>query len=209
MLAYRPLRGGSAIYNHKAEEYATLGFLARRKDAPPNDPDRWMVTAFHSIQGQINRAVADGEDIFQPFGDRPGDVVARIDLARCNQALDVAACRVMAEIETTNEILGIGVPSPPKPAYVGLRVMKSGLLTGVTEGIVAEVHDDRLIITPVGNYPDDYMLTGRGDSGALWVDVESRSAVALHIQGDLQGPEKAIAVPIQLALDTADLECIA
>jgi hypothetical protein len=87
-------------------------------------------------------------------------------------------------------------------------VCKSGLATGVTEGIIDEVEDSRVIIKPLSGFPETYNLSDVGDSGALWVERETQQAVALHTSGNQDGQELAIAVPIRLVLETLGLEIV-
>ena len=82
-------------------------------------------------------------------------------------------------------------------------VMKSGLMTGVTEGRISAINGNRVTISPKRGFPDKYNLSGAGDSGSLWIEQTTRRAVALHIQGNRPGgPEEAMGVPIHLVLNT-------
>ena len=205
---FRPLRGGVAIYNRQAAEYGTLGFIARPAADAPNQDERWIVTAYHVLLGTQRRTAADGEELYQPYDSDPARAVARFVVGRADAATDCATCRIVAGIAGAGEILGLGrVGGPIEPAR-GMYVTKSGVATGVTEGIIEEVRDDRVYIRTLDGFPEDYSLSDTGDSGALWVDRDTHRAVALHTRGNAGGGEFAIALPIELVLTTLGLEVV-
>lgn len=67
-------------------------------------------------------------------------------------------------------ILGIGTPTAPIPPATGMRVIKSGRSTEITEGIISSVTGGKVEITLRPGYPDAYALSEPGDSGAVWLD---------------------------------------
>ena len=208
-LAYRPLRGGIEIYNTTADESATLGFVAKSAGAAVGDTERWIVTALHALTGVKRQTVEDGEPLYQPFPKGDGvQPVAHAVVDRVDAGLDCAACRISDGVEAVGDILGLGPPGALKPPFVGMHVVKSGLATGVTEGVISAIGGDRLTIIPPRGFPQDYSLTDSGDSGALWVERGTGRAVALHTGGNAGGAEEATATPIELVLRSLRLELI-
>ena len=76
-----------------------------------------------------------------------------------------------------------------------MQVIKSGAVTGVTEGTITDVLAGRVEIEPVG-LPDDYQMNDEGDSGAVWLLKGSHRPVVLH-QGGSAGPRRfAYGMPV-------------
>jgi hypothetical protein len=71
-----------------------------------------------------------------------------------------------------------------KPPVVGLKVIKSGLGTGVTRGIIDGTDGVQFSVVVDSEFPPPGRLAGKGDSGALWLDRQTRSAVGVHFQSD-------------------------
>jgi len=89
------------------------------------------------------------------------------------------------------------------PAVVGHAVYKDGAATGRTWGTITERRDNGLIVVRPLPFPplgvQDYEISAAGDSGAIWRDVYTHAAVALHTAGDNReglGYEAAYAVPM-------------
>jgi hypothetical protein len=105
-------------------------------------------------------------------------------------------------------VAGAATPAPR------MRVTKSGRTTGVTWGIVSSILPGRMI-----SYADGLprivrdiwaiepeligdRVSGRGDSGAMWLDAESRRAVGLHFAGEsYPHPPRALAMGMPAVLD--------
>ena len=175
---FRPLRGGIEVWNPKLEEAGTLGFLAT--DAG-GGPGLWLVSCYHVLVGGQDREPVNGEPIRQPCVDCVG--VAAVDDSRADRHLDCAAARLLTGVEAVAEALGLGPIRVPAEPSVGMRVVKSGATTGVTEGIIDTVDGDRVIVGRITGFDSEYELCGPGDSGALWLERESRSPVAVHGRG--------------------------
>ena len=87
------------------------------------------------------------------------------------------------------EINGIGLPKGTIAPVRGMKVMKSGRTTGLTEGEIKDVHF-RFTLSYQGvgdvNYTDQVLCsryTAPGDSGSLVIDKDSGMAVGLHFAG--------------------------
>jgi hypothetical protein len=186
-LSYRPLRGGVAIANpENASEPGTLGLIATS-----DGDDRWIVSCYHVLARSGGGGFAAGEPIFQPYRSPVSQPVAETVTGRADPGIDCMAARVFLGVETTSEIVGLGPLQAPIEPVRGMRVLKSGIETGVTEGVVRSVDGDRVVIAVPPGFPERYDLSGRGDSGAVWVLRESGAPVALHIAGNDTGQEIA------------------
>lgn len=168
---FRPLIGGAGILNPVTGLPGTIGFIAVHIASL----QQYLVSARHVL---IAAASVDGEPVFQS---RPADgSVATIELARSHVALDCAAAALAPGIGGDPTVLGIGPVGPPAVPTIGQRLIKSGMSTGVTEGVVGAVQNGVVRIDAPAGFPAGYQLSGPGDSGALWVERDTRRAVALH-----------------------------
>jgi hypothetical protein len=86
-----------------------------------------------------------------------------------------------------------------------MRVIKSGVATGITEGTVRTIIGTDVVIEIPPPFPAEYDLSEQGDSGALWVTRDTRAPVALHRSGNDTGQERATATPISAVLQTLNL----
>lgn len=204
---FRPLRGGIAIHNPNSSPnggpYGTLGFVATSDGS-----DRWLVSCYH-VLCRLQGAMPPGnvEQVYQPFFPMTPTPVGIVTPDRADEALDCAAALIPGG-QAVGEILGIGRLGPPADPVAGMRVIKSGAETGVTEAVVLSVAGNEVeIVQP--DFPIDYDLSSGGDSGALWVDAATMSPVAMHYRGNEQGTrERAFARPIKAVLDALKLKML-
>ena len=153
---------------------------------------------------------ADGEPIFHPFGTNPQDAVAHLVAGRADKGLDCAAARVVPGHETRSWLLELGRPGPIVQPRVGMRVIKSGIKTGVTEGEIVAITGDVVEIRAPQGYPGSYDLSQRGDSGSIWCSCDIQDGtlpmVALHTGGNVTGPEKAHGVLMEVVFRQLGLQ---
>jgi hypothetical protein len=120
-----------------------------------------------------------------------------------NARLDIAAALILPNVGVSADILEMhqlrGVTEP----VLGMRVIKSGAETGVTEGVITDMSDELVTIESPDHMPEGYVLCDHGDSGALWVDAGSGQAVALHFMG--RNGDTAYARPLPLVLASLGL----
>lgn len=200
---YRPLRGGIAIQNPVVKNLGTLGCVATSDGA-----DRWIVSCYH-VLCRLNGVFPPGatEPICQPYDIRDPNPVAFISDARIDAILDCAAALV-PNGAAIGEILGISKLSAPIPAITGMRVIKSGAETGITEGRVVSVAGNEVEIAPLG-LPADYDLSEGGDSGAIWIDAASNAPIALHYKGSEWGtPTRAFGKSMTAVLNQLNLRLL-
>ncbi len=185
------------MVNPQVKHPGTLGFVAVDEVDPTQ---RFLVSSYHVLVRLQGQPGVEGEPIFQPSNQGQSSEVAFVDLSRADPRLDCAAARVADNIQASRGILGLGQPGTPRLAQVGMRVVKSGLSTGVTEGVVKAVSGDLVRLEPPEGFPEDYELSDAGDSGALWLEIQTRTPVALHVRGNPDGPEWAEGIAIQQVL---------
>ncbi len=192
-LPFRPLRPSTLIYNPAAQEAGSIGCFGTTDGL-----DAWIVSCHHVLIGG-DAAVA--QAVFQPTDADGAAPVADTGLVRALADLDVAAVRVGLGIEVLNTIAGLGpIPADIAPAAPGMRVVKLGATTGLTEGEISDVEDDRIRIVPPPGFPRGYRLSAPGDSGALWLELGTLRPVGLHYQGSAGGNAVAYARPLAEAL---------
>lgn len=175
---FRPLRGGIEIFNPRVARPGTLGMIATSDGV-----DRWIVSCFHVLCTPDQAA----DPIYQPIDD-PDKLVAAVDPGRADRAADLAAARVTGGVDAVAEILGLPPIGAPLEPEEGMRVLKSGAVTGVTEGVVTLATPARVEIELL-DLPSDYELSDEGDSGAVWVTRAGARPVALH-QGGAVSPRR-------------------
>lgn len=203
ILSYSPLIGGIAIANpnNNGGETGTLGCIATR-----NGTDRWCISCYH-VLCRMSGVMPPGieEQIVLNF-DPALPVIGESSAHFADEALDCAAARIRT-IPTEGRIFGIGRLSQPTPPVVGMRVLKSGAATGITEGVVASISPGEVIIV-APSFPVNYALSKAGDSGAVWVDAASNSPVVLH-RGDRNiGIPEAFGPAIVDVLGVLDLKVV-
>ena len=174
-LQYRPLISGTSIINARVNEPGTIGYVAR-----DNTGTHWIVSCYHVLcEVNLGPYVGD-EPIYQPAAATAQNLIATTSSGRANRLLDCAAAQCAPGQQGVNYQLGIGPTALPVAPAVGMRVVKAGAESGVTEGEIITVNGNDVVIRVVSNYPVGYEISVPGDSGSLWVEQQSRSPVALH-----------------------------
>jgi hypothetical protein len=199
-LTFRPLQGGIEIINPANDRPGTLGAIAT------DGTDRYALSCYHVLCRPNGGPFVDGESVMQSLTQRAGSPIGNIFAANASAALDCAAARVTPGVASAGRILGLPRLAQPIAPVAGMRVLKSGYLTGVTEGEVVRVQGDEVEIGRPRGYPPQYEPSDFGDSGALWVERGSGSPVAMHT--GVSPGANAIGVSIQAVLHTLGLQLI-
>jgi hypothetical protein len=105
-----------------------------------------------------------------------------------------------------------GSLSPPTDPVVGMRVLKSGVQTGITEAEIIEVDPTgRIQLDRPAPFPGSaggsaaYGICDVGDSGAVWVERETLAPVALHT-GTLPLAGTGAGISLRVALQSLGLQ---
>jgi hypothetical protein len=163
--------------------------------------DRWLLTCHH-VLAHANGTLAPTDRVFQP--NAANGVVATLAGALFDQSLDCAAA--LLSVPASNEVLGLGTLAPATSPTAGMKVIKSGWKTGVSEGVIQTVNGTDVIIERLPGYPLDYLVAASGDSGAVWVEASTLAPVALHKQESAVGPHRAFATDIGAVLAALNLQ---
>jgi len=177
---HRPLISGIKIVNAVTGSPGTLGCIGLDSADKP-----WIVSCYHVLAR--NRQAIDppgnDESILQSTPDRGGGVVAHTRTDKMNAALDYAAALIVPAIGVSSSVIELTKLDRVALAMVGMLVVKSGAETGVTIGIVTDVTDTLITIGSPAIVPDGYVLSDRGDSGAIWLEIDTGRAIGLHFSG--------------------------
>jgi len=187
--AYRPLRGGIAIMNPFVGELGTLGMIVTS-----DGTDRWLLSALHVLAPPTG--ATDGQPIYQPVRGGSETPIAVTQSDRVSTTFDAAAALVDDGIDSVTEVLQFGSVLGVSSPAAGMRVVKSGLATGVTEGVIESVTGSWVQIRVLPGFPSKYQLSEPGDSGSIWINQATGRAVALHVTGSDTGVEVAWARPL-------------
>jgi hypothetical protein len=211
------MQPGLSIGNLRSGSTGTLGAIVANSDGSQT----FMLSNWHVLCGGVEAAA--GDQISQPgpfdLGSNPPRPVATLERwLRLSEHYDAALARLASDTSFNEELFGTTVqPEGVIAPALGLPVVKSGSVSGVTYGVVDGV---------AGSYQLDYSQFGdgpewmsgfrivqdpahpgplslEGDSGALWVDSTRTLAVGLHFAGEDEaspGGGYALAHPISEVL---------
>ncbi len=201
-MTYRPLIGGIGIFNPAIRRIGTLGMIVH----DPVSDKRWMISASHVLVPGPSDGDAASYEIFQPIDGMPPVAMQHPEMVDLN--LDCAAALIEPTIQSEESIVEIPFLNSLAVAVEGVRVIKSGYATGVTEGIIRRVNGDQVEIESPPTYPVEYELSEQGDSGAIWLERSTCSPVAMHVRGNTTGVERAYAIRIQAVFNALDLPLV-
>ena len=213
--AFSPMQGGISVagagmaFGH----FGTLGGkVIDRKTREAMILSNWHVLV-------ASWGMSPGSAVFQPNRGEPSDLVARLTRDGLGHHVDAAVATLTNSRRLENNQLGIGAVTGSDQAQFEMRVIKSGVRTGVTNGVITGT-DGRLsyryngipiVIRGVVHIASldgqDQLISNGGDSGSWWLDQDSRKAVALHFAGDATSERKyALAINMPLVLDTLGVD---
>jgi hypothetical protein len=210
----RPVVGGISVSPLNAPFVGTLGCFVARKDG---DSDVLFALSNNHVFADVD-GLPKGTAIVQPgpeapsFATDPADVFATLDTAipihfpaqpndPVTNHFDAAIALVTNQtIIKRRQIFGINYdPTTVAAPTPGMRVMKAGRTSGVTQGTISAVHVRGVQVdygTPaahrIATYDDVVTIIGDngqpfsvpGDSGSVVVEMDSNHPVALLFAGD-------------------------
>jgi len=215
-----PIQPGVSIGNVARQSTGTLGAFVRDVSSGRS----CLLSNWHVLSGSTQ--AVEGESISQPgprhLGNHPPHPVAKLlRWSDLSHGIDAAIAVLDPALALDRLPFGFTLPAVGTAnPEVGMRVVKSGVVTGVTHGLVDGIEGSypmdytgfgdtrrwmdgvRLIVDP-GAKDDEISLAG--DSGAVWIDVATNLAVGLHFAGeDGLGPlaEYALAHPLPRVLSS-------
>ena len=188
-----PLLAGVQIQNTMMPFVGTLGMIVF-------DRDNLQPLAMSCHHVMVRTPAVASDPIAQPAAGLPTDVLGTV--VRSDQSLDCAVCRLGTRSFLLEVFSLSGPAGPPTPARIGMHVVKSGLTTGVTFGIIDGVRIDGFSVVPGSAPPASGEMSLPGDSGSAWLELTTNRAVGLHFAGNRPGePERASAKHILPVLD--------
>lgn len=191
------LQPGISVGSRKQGTTGTLGALVR--DLHSQQP--CLLSNWHVLCGGPE-ALA-GDEIVQPgpMDMADGRTVAILERwLRLGEQFDAAVARLAEGAAMSGQLFQTQfTPTATKPPAIGMRLIKSGAVSGVTHARIDGINGSyRLDYTGFGDapqwmqgfrlVPDDgapsNALSLPGDSGSLWIDNADGAAVGLHFAGE-------------------------
>ncbi len=191
-----PLVAGVSVANARVSA-GTLGAIVWDRE----DCQVCILSNWHVLCGSTDCEV--GESILQPGkfdGGRSSDEVARLKRWRLDVDADAALANLTGARSDTRDVLEWEPIKGVEAPKLGMKVIKSGRTTGLTEGIIdgvglstrlnygggtVQAFKDQIHIVPRPPWPSiDYEVSKGGDSGSVWINEATGKAVGLHFAGE-------------------------
>jgi hypothetical protein len=207
------LQPGISVGNLKLRTTGTLGAIVT--DLTTNEIS--LLSNWHVLCGGPEALAND--EITQPGPmdfNQPRTVAQLTRWLRLSEQFDAAIARLTADVRSDGKLFNTEFqPTSTIPPALGMRVLKSGAVSGVTRAMIDGIAGSyRLDYTGFGDAPkwmEGFRLVQdsdapakaislEGDSGSLWVDSTGTQAIGLHFAGeDDDSPlnDYALAHPIQ------------
>jgi len=212
---FNPLRGGISISNEWFFNYGTLGGWVRDLETGQD----MLMSNWHVLAG--TSLARRGLRIYQPGTGDGGwrlNTIARLERHGMDQGIDAAVASLTGARQVVNDSLGIGPVTGPGAPVLGMRVVKSGRASGVTQGIITGVEGlqtlqyrgfSRVVrhVVHIAQAPEGGQISAPGDSGSWWLDAATRQAVGLHFAGD-DDPEYGLAIAMPETLAALNVEIV-
>jgi hypothetical protein len=195
----RVIQPGVSVGNLKQQTTGTLGAIV----SDLTTQDRYILSNWHVLCGGPEAAV--GDMISQPgpmdLGSNPAKEVAKLERwLRLSEQFDAALGRLADGIELSDQLFDTAIrPTATTAPALGMLVIKSGAVSGITQALVDGVFGSyRIDYTGFGDGPEwmagfrlvpdmatpTTALSLEGDSGSLWVEQSTGRAVGLHFAGE-------------------------
>ncbi len=201
-LPFPVLRGGIRILNPANGHPGTLGLICTA-----NGTDRWILSCYHVLCRLEGAPFTPGEPIYQPTED-PANLVARLVAGMADPVRDFAAALIEPGRPAAADIIGMPFLGTPEDPVAGMEVLKSGMMSGVTTGVITSVSGDVVRVEPAEGFPEEYSLSQPGDSGAIWVSRRTCAPVAMNFAGEDTGAAFARGIAIRTVLASLNLAAV-
>jgi hypothetical protein len=192
-----PLQPGISIGNQKRQTTGTLGPIVRDL----NNQNLCLLSNWHVLCGGPEARANDEITQPGPMDFNNGPTVALLERwLKLGEQFDAALARLAPGSHANGQLFDtIYRPSATKAPTLGMRLVKSGAVSGVTHAKIDGVSGSywldytqfgdgpqwmqgfRLIPDPASPTP---AVSLPGDSGSLWVDGADGAAVGLHFAGE-------------------------
>jgi hypothetical protein len=192
-----PLQPGISIGSRKQLTTGTLGAVVRDL----SNQNLCLLSNWHVLCGGPEARPEDEITQPGPMDFNNGPTVALLERwLRLGEQFDAALARLSPGGHANDQLFNTTYrPAKTKAPAVGMRLVKSGAVSGVTQAVVDGVSGSyRLDYTEYGDgpqwmqgfrlVPDSTLPSGAislpGDSGSLWIDSADGAAVGLHFAGE-------------------------
>lgn len=191
-----PVIGGVRIRNVNKPTGGTLGMVVLHRDTlrPLGLSNYHVMQRTPAVAGDLISQPGDGVNILGP-------VVAS------DKALDCAVC-ALGSRASSFDIYGLDPVSGWTVARLGMKVVKSGISSGVTFGVVDGLNAQRISVMPGSAPAASGEVSLPGDSGSIWLEMATGRAVGLHYAGNTEGgpgSERASAKRIEQVLNRLNI----
>ena len=190
---HNPVIGGVQIMNTSRTGAGTLGMIVMKRGS-------LQLMGLSNYHVMCRTPLVRTDVISQPGSPAAVDLLGPV--VASDKTLDCAIC-ALGTRPSSFDIYGVGAPTGSMRPRIGMKVVKSGLTTGVTWGRVDGVGSGSFSVVPDTSVPAGGEMSLPGDSGSIWMELATNVAVGLHYAGE--GPtdpvERAMAKPIDAVLD--------
>jgi hypothetical protein len=166
--------GGVQIMNTSKTGAGTLGMIVL-------DRDNLQPLGISNHHVMVRTPAVTTDVISQPGTNNTASILGRV--AAFDQALDCAVCQLGSR-PWLSDIYGVGGATGWTAARIGMKVLKSGLSSGVTWGIIDGLDANRFTVVPDTSRPAAGEMSLPGDSGSIWMELATNRAVGLHYAGE-------------------------
>lgn len=207
-----PLQPGLRIRNAAdVNTYGTLGLIVYGLPDTNGNYETYILSCAHVL---VSANDSTAEDILQPGPDNGQDqIISSLDRWKFDHRLDAALARLNDSRQLDRRIYGTQTElKSARMPVVGETLRKIGSETGITEATVEGIGSYRVShhlgnqliegfqLRPKGAQAD-FNISEGGDSGSIWYDPISNSAVGLHYMGNAGfAPDAAYACFMPLVL---------
>jgi hypothetical protein len=174
---FDPLTGGIAIQNSRFNTIGTLGCITHDRSTG----NAMGLSNYHVL---VDNSGESGDSVTQPATQQTEDIIGQV--TRWNETFDCAIFSLNNSRQISSNILGLGnKPSGTADPLIGMHVVKSGLTTGVTYGLIDGVSLEEFTVVPeLSSTPSAEEISAPGDYGSIWLDRLTGKALGLHYAGE-------------------------
>ncbi|MGW0436405.1 hypothetical protein ACWDV4_28135 [Micromonospora sp. NPDC003197] len=171
---HNPVGGGVQIMNVNSAGAGTLGMIVLHRDSL-----RPLALSNHHVM--VRTPAVAGDLVSQPGTNDPPSILGTV--LASDQALDCAVCHI-GNRGWGLDVYGLDVVTGWTEARLGMKVVKSGLGSGVTWGIIDGMNSGGFTVVPDTSRPASGQMSLPGDSGSIWLELTTNRAVGLHFAGN-------------------------
>lgn len=190
--------GGVQIMNTNKPTGGTLGMIVF-------DGDNLQPRALSNHHVMMRTPSVASDVISQPGTNNAASILGPVTAS--DKPLDCAICALGARAWSF-EIYGLGPVTGWTAARIGMKVVKSGLSSNVTWGIIDGLNGGGFTVVPDTSVPAAGEMSLPGDSGSIWMELTTNRAVGLHFAGEAASDPNERAAAKHIGSVLGKLNCI-